>query len=124
MNAKETLRRLNPKALVAEEKGYVIGIEDVRDPDGRWYRVEYRSTEDGTRATAHCLWNPWGDRNGGESYWTGHVHSNGFLCLGTKHTDQTVEKSPYSIEFVVKRSRYWCTAFSYLKEHGAFPNDA
>ena len=57
---------------------------------------------------AFCRYNPWGGVNGGETYSTGHVAENGFLCLGGNHADQSLESSPYAIGFVIQRARYWC----------------
>lgn len=112
----------NPNACVGlDDDGLVSGIEDITDPDQRLYRVEYRATPDGRHAIAFCRHNPWGRPNGGESYESGHVAANGFLCLGTEHENQEVESSPYPLDWVIGRVRYWCTGFSVLKETGEFP---
>ena len=119
------MRQFNRNGLIGEnEAGHVCLIEDVIDDpgDGRVYRIEIESTPDGRHAIAFCRFNPWGDINGGEEYQTGHVDSNGFLCLGPDHRGKDVESSPYELGFVIKRARYWCTGFSVLKETGEFPN--
>jgi hypothetical protein len=110
----------NRNGLIGTEGDMDIMIEDVSDPDGRIYRVEYQSTPDGDHAIAFCRFNPWGAVNGGEDYQTGHVDSSGFICIG-KQSVKTVEASPYALQFVIQRSRFWCTAFSVLKETGQFP---
>ncbi len=122
MNSAElAFRRFNRRALIGREGDLVVAIEDVLDPDGRMYRIEYRSTADGRHAAAWCLFNPWGGRNGGARYSSGHVADDGFLCLGNDST-RRVDASPYNLDFVVKRSRFWTTAFSFYKETGEFPN--
>ena len=122
--AARMMSSLNPNALVGFEEGKVIMIEDHSDPDGRMFRIEYRSTTDGQHALAYCLHNPWdgtGRPNAGEAYGVGHVAEDGFLCLGTDST-RSLQCSPYDLERVILRSRYWCTGFSVLKETGAYPN--
>lgn len=122
--AEELMRRMNPRVLVADEGGNVVFIEDVLDPDGRMFRMEYRATADGRRAYGWCLHNPWGGRgnpSAGVAYSTGHVREDGFLCLGNGMTN-SVASSPFSLEAVVQRSRFWCTAFSVYSETGSFPN--
>lgn len=114
--------RHNNNALIGkDEDGAVSMIEDWTDPDGRMYRMEYRSTEDGNHTLAYCRYNPWGNGpNSGVSYATGHVASDGLLCLGSEHgTD--FRTSPYDLATVISRARYWCTGFSVLKETGTFP---
>lgn len=108
--------------IAGDRDGAVCMIEDVTDPDGRVYRMEYKSTPDGRHALAWCRSNPW-DRqrpNAGVGYAAGHVNSEGMLCLGNDHRT-SYASSPYSIENVIQRARYWCTAFSVLKETGRFP---
>lgn len=120
--AEDIMHRYNPNALIGEEDdGSIAMIEDVSDPDDRMYRMEFRATPDGRRAIAYCRYNPWGSVNGGEEYADGHVADDGFICMGTQHTGRGLNDSPYSIEYVIERARYWCTGFSYLKEHGEFP---
>ena len=119
--AQETMRQLNRNALFGQENGLDIMIEDYTDPDGRIYRIEYQSTADGQHAVAFCRHNPWGNINGDTVYEESHIDRDGFVCVGTKSI-RSVGDSPYSLEYVVARARYWCTAFSVLKETGAFPN--
>ena len=118
--AQAIMNEANPNALTGTENGVEIMIEDVSDPDGRIYRLEYQSTADGRHAIAFCRFNPWGTLNGGEAYEVGHVDANGFLCVG-KQSVKTVRASPYDLRYVIQRSRFWCTAFSVLKETGEFP---
>lgn len=100
----------------------LVHSEYHRDPDGRLYVLEYVSTPNARHAIVFCRKNPWGSTpNAGVEYHIGHVASNGFLCLGSDHKSQRLLDSPYPLEFVIKRARYWCTAFSYFKETGTFP---
>jgi hypothetical protein len=119
--AQRLMKRANRNACVGNENGVDVMIEDVADPDGRLYRVEIQSTPDGNHAIAWCRHNPWGGVNGGVGYTTGHVDSDGFICVG----DQSIRalgESPYDLSYVITRVRYWATGFSVLKETGSFPN--
>lgn len=122
--AANIMRSFNRHALISEDDGVVTMIEDVMDDPGdrRWFRLEIRSTPDAGRAIAYCLHNPWGGRNGGAEYTQGHVAEDGFLCLGSEHRDRELSSSPYSLEYVIRRARYWCTAHSAFQETGEFPN--
>ena len=124
MNAAEqVLKGLNPNALIGAEEGQVVAIEDVADPDGRMYRLEYRATPDGRRAVAWCLHNPWsagGTPNAGQGYVEAHVGEDGFLCLGNG-SERALARSPFNLDYAVKRARFWCTAFSVFMETGTFP---
>lgn len=113
MQAVQIMNRLNTNALHSQEGGSEIFIEDLRDPDGRWYRVEYRCQTDGTRANAWLLHNPWGSNP--FSYEDSHLGSDGFVCVarGADHNN-----SPFNLEYVVKRTRFWCTGYSFMREHG------
>jgi len=111
----------NPNALIGKEDNHIIIIEDIDDTDNRIYRIEYQSNSEGTKAIAYCLSNPHGGTNGGVDYPTGHVDSDGLLCLGGD-SSRTVETSNYSLDFVMKRAKYWCIAFSVLKQTGEFPD--
>ena len=114
---------LNRNALIGVDNGEVAIIEDVTDPDGRMYRMEYRSTPDGRHATAFCRFNPWGDTpDAGEDPISSHVFSDGSICMGEHHFGGNLHSSPYDLETVVTRARFWCTGFSVLKETGRFPN--
>lgn len=121
--AEDIMLAYNPAGLIGvDDDGVVVMIEDVIDPDGRVYRLEYRALPDGSKALCFCRHNPWGSGGAGESYATGHIAADGFLCLGTGIGSREVSKSPFNLADAIKRGRYWCTAFSYLKEHGTFPN--
>jgi hypothetical protein len=118
----DTMARLNPQALVGAESDYAVVIEDVSDPDGRMYRLEYQCSPDGRHAIAYCRHNPWGTpSNAGEDVTRCHCYTNGLLCLGATHVG-AIRLSPHDLATVVQRARYWCTAFSVLKETGQFPN--
>ena len=123
--AEEVMRRMNPHGLTGEdEDGAIVMIEDHADPDGRMYRMEYRSSPDGKHTVAYCRYNPWGVKgrpNAGAGYATGHVAEDGFLCLGAKHSGRKIADSPYDVAYAIRRARFWCTAFSVLKETGTFP---
>ena len=114
--AKDIIRSMNRNALVVEEGGKVIGIEEVNDSprDRRTYKIEYQSTADGRKAIAKILYNPWGGSgrpNAGKGYTECHVDSNGLMCVGTSPSS-TVEGSGYDLATVIKRARLWCTTFS------------
>ncbi len=113
MRAVDTMQRLNRHALHGSESGHEVFIEDVRDPDGRMYRIEYRCRQDGTGANAWVLHNPWG--HDPYDYGDSHLSASGFICLGTgaSHDD-----SPFDLDTAVKRTRLWCTGYSFLREHG------
>jgi hypothetical protein len=118
--AHDIMRRFNSNALIGTEDGHAVMIEDVSDPDGRMYRMEYQSSDDGAHATARCLHNPWGGVNGGaDDVHKSHVFSDGLLCMGRGRTG--LFGSPFDLSAVIQRARYWCTAFSVLKETGRFP---
>lgn len=107
----------NSKMLVGDENRLVVGIEDVIDPDGRIYRLEYRSTPDAKHAIAFCLSNPW-DRskpNAGQNYTKAHVATDGLICTGGE-VHRTVPRSPYRLDWTIERARFWCIAFSAFME--------
>jgi hypothetical protein len=108
------MNTLNPQALHGRESGKEIFIEDVSDPDGRMYRIEYKCAPDGTNATAYVRYNPWGYN--AYSYQQSHLDSaDGLICVG-----KLVNRSncPYGLEYTVRRARTWCTGYSFLREHG------
>lgn len=124
--ATSVMRSMNPNALVAEENGYAVFIEERWDcdTDRRLYKLEYRSTFDGRHAIAYCLKNPWSNGaspNAGVEVTKGHVFSDGLLCLNSEHA-RSPERSSMDLKTVIQRSRYWTLAFSVLKETGTFPN--
>ena len=119
--AETIMNEANRNALVGDESGINVMMEDHSDSDGRIYRIEYQSTPDGQHAIAFCRFNPWGSLNGGEDYKASHVDANGFICVG-KQSVKSVRESPYDLRYVIQRARYWCTGFSALKESGAFPH--
>lgn len=118
--AQNMMNAANKNALIGSDGGIEVMIEDVADLDGRIYRIEYHSTPDGLHSISFCRYNPWGGVNGGMEYRVGHVDSSGFICVGEQSV-KTVQDSPYDLSMVIVRSRYWCTAFSVLKETGKFP---
>lgn len=111
--AAATMQQLNPHAVHAHEGGREVFIEDVSDPDGRMYRVEYQCDAHGRKAIAYCRHNPWG--NNPHSYHEAHLRGDGFLCIGPGVHDC---ESPYDLEYAVRRARFWCGAYSYFREHG------
>ncbi|RJU83120.1 MAG: hypothetical protein DWB93_03805 [Candidatus Poseidoniales archaeon] len=119
------MHRLNPNALKGRDSSNAVYIEDVWDceEDARMYRIEYVSTLDGNRAIAFCRSNPWNrsDVNCGYSFSTGHVDKDGFICIGNSNYDRNVSQSKINLETTVERARFWCLAFSVLKETGSFP---
>lgn len=108
MSATSIMQNLNRHAVHGQENGQEVFIEDWKDPDGRWYRLEYHCQPDGSNAIAYVLSNPWGSNayTAGQS----HMFSDGRICIGNA--------SSYSLDYVVRRSRFWCTGYSYLREHG------
>lgn len=121
--AHEAMCRFNPHALVGNEGSHAVMIEDVSDPDGRMYRMEYQSTPDGRHAVAFCRHNPWGQTpNAGVALGSGHVDSDGLICMGNRHAySRDPARSGHDLTNVIQRSRFWCTAFSVFKETGSFP---
>tara|TARA_B100001250_G_scaffold106858_1_gene90063 strand:- start:20 stop:415 length:396 start_codon:yes stop_codon:yes gene_type:complete len=121
----EIMHRLNPNALKGRDPSNAVYIEDVWDceEDARIYRIEYVSTLDGKRAIAFCRSNPWDISvvNCGYSFSTGHVHEDGFICIGNDNYSRNVSDSQIDLETTVERARFWCLAFSVLKETGNFP---
>ncbi len=118
--AEDIMLRENSNALIGQEGDALVMIEDVADPDGRLYRMEYQSTPDGRHAIAYCRYNPWGTPNGGEPATVGHCFDNGLLCIGSGHA-ASPQQSHYDLNSIIQRARYWCTGFSVLKETGTFP---
>jgi hypothetical protein len=108
--ALDIMRRLNRHAIWSREGGREVFIEDHRDPDGRWYRLEYQSDSQGRNAVAYCRYNPWGTNTYGVHQ--SHLFPDGRICLGN---------GEFNLEAAVQRARFWCTAYSYLREHGTFP---
>lgn len=113
MDAIRIMRGFNPHALEADEDGRKVFIEDVRDSDGRWFRLEYRCRPDGSDATAWVLFNPWGGNP--FPYEQSHLGSDGLICVGPSLHRQ---RSPYNLDFTVRRARFWCEAYSFYREHG------
>lgn len=101
-----------------------VQIRDIRDSDGRTYRVEFLSTPDGAHATARVLHNPWSRAgqgpNAGAGYLQSHVSPEGFVCVG-EGAKYTLKDSVHDLDFVVKRTEFWVTGFSFFKENGCFP---
>lgn len=121
--AERVMREFNRNALVYlnAESETLVFIEDVQDPDERWYRMEYESTWDGNHAVAYCRYDPWQGNYRGRSTAGGHLMGGGLLCLGPGVTP-TVPRSPFTLDTAVRRARYWCIAFSAYIETGTFPN--
>jgi hypothetical protein len=120
--AENIIRSMNHSALVTQENGNVVGIEEHWDSarDRRLYKLEYQSTPDGRRAIARVLYNPWGGSgrpNAGKGYAECHVDSSGLLCVGS-NPSSSVETSSYDLATVIKRARLWCTTFSAWAEGG------
>jgi hypothetical protein len=117
---------INPHALKGREGNNAVYIEDVWDcqEDARIYRIEYVSTLDGGHAIAYCRSNPWNrtEVNCGYSFSSGHVHPDGFICIGgNSDYSRNASESNLDLNTVVERARFWCLAFSVLKETGNFP---
>jgi hypothetical protein len=108
--AHSTMRRINPNALCGWEGRHPVYIEDHTDPDGRMFRLEYRCDAEGRNAVAYCRYNPWG--RAAHSIHQSHLFGDGRICLGSR---------AFTLEEAVLRARYWCTAYSVLRETGHFP---
>jgi len=113
MHATEIMQRFNPHVLAGEDNQQQIFIEDWKDADSRWYRLEYRCQLDGRGASGWLLHNPWGTNP--YSYEQSHLAGDGFICVADAASR---ENSPYDLDFVVRRARFWCTGYSYLREQG------
>jgi len=112
----QIMRRYNPNGLIGVEGGSVCMLEDVSDPDQRMYRIEYQSTPDGRHANAWVRHNPWGPVS------DVHTINGGMICVGAGAHDTNPACSPYDLETVIKKARFWCTAISVYHETGEFPN--
>lgn len=109
--AQRIMRGLNRHVLCGQDGGEMVFIEDHSDPDGRMYRLEYRTDPGGTQATAWCRYKPWPNK-----YYKireCHLFGSGEVCLGNR---------AYNLHDAVKRARYWASAYSYLREHGSWPD--
>lgn len=109
--AREVMYRLNPRALVWEEDGEDCFLEDVEDADGRMYRLEYRCNPAGHSALAYCLSHPW--PRASIPITDSHLMSNKSIC-----TSARAHQGGDDLEFTVLRARFWCTGYSFLREHG------
>jgi hypothetical protein len=113
------MARLNPQACVGVDGDHMVITEDVSDLHGRMYRLEYQSSPDALKAIAYCRYNPWGTPGGNEPVTRSHCDGNGLLDLGVARTETPGQDR--DLAKVVQRARYWCAAFSILKETGSFP---
>lgn len=114
------MKAFNENMLIGEDGQFIVGIEDHFDePAGKLYRIEFQATRDGSHANAWVRYNPWDPNrpNAGCDYYQGHVNSEGLLCLHANTTNDT-SRSPFNLDYAVKRARFWCTAFSYWQETG------
>ncbi len=114
--AMKIMRRLNPNGLIGlDADGAIVMLEDVVDPDGRIYRIEYRCTPDGKHAVAWCRYNPWGAVS------DLHTTQGGLICLGPGAHMCEPAYSRFDLETAVARARYWAVATSVYHETGVFP---
>lgn len=115
----DTYDDFNAHGLIAVDRDdAVCMIEDVRDPDGRMYRLEYRSTYDGLHSNAFCRFSPWGAF---DDYPGGHADDTGFICISA-NIARDYRASGVPLNILIPRARYWCTAYSVFRETGEFPN--
>jgi hypothetical protein len=105
------MQELNPRAFAAIEGDKECYIEDVRDDDGRWYRLEYRVDPSGRRALAYCLFNPWPPAS--IPITDSHLMSDNSIC-----TSAAAHRGGDDLAFTVARARFWCNGYSFLREHG------
>lgn len=121
------LKKLNPNMLTGYENDLSIGIEDIPDPNGRLFRLEYKSSHDGEQAVSFCLHHPW-DK---DEVWQCHLLPSGLICTGERihdlcpnpQTFDELKSSPYTLRWTVERSRYWCSVYSEYRRHGHLPTD-
>jgi len=102
---------LNPHVLADSENGWEVFIEDVTDPDGRMYRLEYRCKRSGQSARAHCVYNPWPAAP--LALTDSHLMPDRSIC-----TSEQTHRGGDDLEYTVARARFWCTGYSFLREHG------
>lgn len=114
--AYQIMRRHNPNGMIGLEDRIVCMIEDHTDPDGRLFRIEYQSTSDGRHANAWVRHNPWGPVT------DMHTINGGMICIGAGSHDSNPTRSPYDLETVITKARFWCIAISVYHETGEFPN--
>lgn len=122
--AADRIRANNTNALIAYENDLTIGIEHHTDPDGRLFTLEYAATHDGDHAVSFCRYSPWGPLEGN---WVCHVNCSGLICTGNRihhlsisdHASyDEVKHSPYDVDWIIARSRYWTAIYSYFRETG------
>jgi len=117
----DAMKFFRNNALLWTQDGITLIMEDYRDPDGRIYRLEYHCSHDSRHALALCRFNPWGNTpNAGVPFHIGHISPDGRIDLGRSYFGDKVHRC-FDLKAAVLRSRYWCTAFSVLKETGQFP---
>ena len=118
------MKAANPRALIAMEGEFAVMIEDVLDdklPQGKLYRIEYKSTPDANHSAAYCVWWPHGPIT---TIPAAHVHlrdGRGWICIG-HGASSVVTDSSIDLDVCIKRARYWVMAMSYFKQTGQFLN--
>jgi hypothetical protein len=113
---------LNKHAIHYADADRDIFIEDVLDSadDGGFYRMEYHSLPDASKALAFVRSNPWDRKRPGAglAYQEAHVSpSSGSICVGSSHTEILTD-SIYGLDYVVKRARLWAVVFSAWQQCG------
>lgn len=125
MYAYDVIQYYNSNAYIEYVGTLVVATEQHRDCeiDQRSYTLVYYSTIDGRHAQAFCHVNPhdYSRPNAGYDYTKCHCKEDGNICLGNRKHTGDVYLSEYSLEEAILKARYWCTAFSYMVEHGNFP---
>jgi hypothetical protein len=110
-SAHEIMLSLNPHALAGRENGWEVFIEDVTDADGRIYRLEYRCKRSGRSARAFCLYSPWPPAS--LPLTDSHLMPDRSIC-----TSAQAHRGGDPLDYAVARARFWCTGYSFLREHG------
>lgn len=125
MSPMTVMQYYNPSAYIEYTNDIFVAYEQHIDcpEDLRTYMLVYYSTLDGKHAQAFCKHNPHDltRPNAGYEYAKCHCDNEGNICLGDGTHRGELDDSKYTLEDAILKARYWCTAFSYMVEHGHFP---
>ncbi len=111
MNALTIMKTINPNVFTQADDNIAYLIEDFGTLSDVFYRLEYQSSHDGTRAIAYVRHYP------GERALDPHLKEDGRLDLGPG-TEQ-IETSPLSLREAIFKARFWCTAHQHCLTHNS-----